>query len=183
MVCPNCKFQQSDDTTECPRCGVIFAKYHSRSDSRLHHGVSRDSFAVPPSVFRQRTKDALCPVDLPINRMAYGGRLLIYAGLVVCGSQFLSTPIESNYVGRSFMHAINLPFHEAGHVIFSPMGRFMQVLGGSLGQLLMHSYKSMALRVAIDLYECIADPKSRCIRRFRGALVVCRESDGHRSIC
>ncbi|WP_447986537.1 hypothetical protein [Nitrospira sp. Nam74] len=56
---------------------------------------------------------------------------------MVCGSKFLSTPMESNYVGQSFMHLINLPFHEAGHVIFSPMGRFIQVLGGSLGQLLM----------------------------------------------
>jgi hypothetical protein len=35
------------------------------------------------------------------------------------------------------LHLVNLPFHEAGHVIFSPFGRFMQVLGGTLGQLLM----------------------------------------------
>src|SRR3989442_15577761 len=45
--------------------------------------------------------------------------------------------METNYVGGHFMHLINLPFHEAGHLIFSPFGRFMTVLGGSLGQLLM----------------------------------------------
>jgi hypothetical protein len=56
---------------------------------------------------------------------------------VLWGLKFLSTPMETNYVGESFMHMINLPFHEAGHLIFSPVGRFMQVLGGSLGQLLM----------------------------------------------
>jgi len=45
--------------------------------------------------------------------------------------------METNYVGAHFMHLINLPFHEAGHLVFSPFGRFMTVLGGSLGQLLM----------------------------------------------
>jgi hypothetical protein len=38
---------------------------------------------------------------------------------------------------QSFMHNINLPFHEAGHIFFSPFGRFMTVLGGSLLQLLV----------------------------------------------
>jgi hypothetical protein len=32
---------------------------------------------------------------------------------------------------------INLPFHEAGHIIFRPFGQFITSLGGTLGQLLM----------------------------------------------
>ncbi|HEY7533394.1 MAG TPA: hypothetical protein VH681_11530, partial [Nitrospiraceae bacterium] len=39
--------------------------------------------------------------------------------------------------GESFLHLINLPFHEAGHLLFMPFGRFMMFLGGSLGQILM----------------------------------------------
>jgi hypothetical protein len=35
---------------------------------------------------------------------------------------------------QSILHLPNLVFHEAGHVIFSPFGRFMTVLGGSLFQ-------------------------------------------------
>ena len=35
------------------------------------------------------------------------------------------------------LHLPNLVFHEAGHVIFSPFGRFMTVLGGSLFQCLV----------------------------------------------
>ena len=35
------------------------------------------------------------------------------------------------------MHRIDRVFHEAGHVLFSPLGDFMSVLGGSLGQLIM----------------------------------------------
>ena len=32
---------------------------------------------------------------------------------------------------------INLPFHEAGHIFFSPFGRFLHVLGGSLLQVII----------------------------------------------
>ena len=35
------------------------------------------------------------------------------------------------------LHLPNLVFHEAGHVIFAPLGRFMSVLGGSLLQVLI----------------------------------------------
>lgn len=35
------------------------------------------------------------------------------------------------------MHLVNLPFHEAGHILLMPFGRFLQVLGGSLMQLAM----------------------------------------------
>jgi hypothetical protein len=45
--------------------------------------------------------------------------------------------IESNAVGASFLHLIDLPFHEAGHVIFMPFGQFLMALGGSLMQLIV----------------------------------------------
>lgn len=142
MLCPNCKFQQPNGHTECPRCGIIFAKYHSTiSDGRAQHGVVReansDTFTALSYMFPQWVKDVLFPAPPLINPVVYGGRLLIYAGFVLWGLKFLSTPMETNYVGESFMHMVNLPFHETGHVVFSPLGRFMQVLGGSLGQLLM----------------------------------------------
>jgi len=38
----------------------------------------------------------------------------------------------------SLLHLVNLPFHEAGHVIFGLFGnQFLMFLGGMLGQLLM----------------------------------------------
>src|SRR5215475_15100475 len=30
MQCPNCRFENQDEATECPRCGIVFAKYHAR---------------------------------------------------------------------------------------------------------------------------------------------------------
>jgi hypothetical protein len=39
-----------------------------------------------------------------------------------------------NVAVSSFMHLLHLPFHEAGHILFSPFGEFMTALGGSLLQ-------------------------------------------------
>jgi hypothetical protein len=36
-----------------------------------------------------------------------------------------------------FMHLVNLPIHEAGHILFIPFGRFMSVAGGSLFQVIV----------------------------------------------
>jgi hypothetical protein len=38
---------------------------------------------------------------------------------------------------NSFMHLVNLVFHEAGHILFMPFGQFMTTLGGSLLQVLV----------------------------------------------
>ena len=35
------------------------------------------------------------------------------------------------------MHLVNLPFHEAGHIVFLPFGKVLHSLGGSLGQVIM----------------------------------------------
>jgi hypothetical protein len=40
-------------------------------------------------------------------------------------------------VGESFLHRVNLPFHEFGHLLFRPFGQWITSLGGTLGQLLM----------------------------------------------
>lgn len=50
---------------------------------------------------------------------------------------FLWWPMRQDTVGSSFLHLINLPFHEAGHIIFSPFGDLMTSFGGSLMQVLV----------------------------------------------
>ena len=47
------------------------------------------------------------------------------------------SPIVNNTTAKSFLHLINLPFHEFGHILFRPFGQFISSLGGSLGQLMM----------------------------------------------
>lgn len=50
------------------------------------------------------------------------------------GARFILEPVEGDYAGRSFMHLINLPFHEAGHLLCAFLGDFLRVLGGTLMQ-------------------------------------------------
>jgi hypothetical protein len=62
-------------------------------------------------------------------------RLVLVAGLAVWTIVLLRTPLPE--LAASFMHLINLPFHEAGHIVFAPLGDFMMSLGGSLLQVLI----------------------------------------------
>ena len=70
------------------------------------------------------------------SRAAVVGRALLLLGLAVYGWRLARLPIGPA-IGDSFLHLVNLPFHEAGHFVFAPLGRFMSVLGGSLMQLLI----------------------------------------------
>jgi hypothetical protein len=63
-------------------------------------------------------------------------RMALIAGLTYWTWQFARTPIGSDAM-ESFLHLPDLVFHEAGHLIFSPLGQFMSVLGGSLMQVLI----------------------------------------------
>lgn len=85
----------------------------------------------------ERTKSLLFDVEPAANPFSLFGRTILLLVLLIWGWQFISTPMEMNYAGESFLHLVNLAFHEAGHIIFSPFGRFLQVLGGTLGQILM----------------------------------------------
>jgi len=50
---------------------------------------------------------------------------------------FLVWPMRQDVIGASFLHLISIPFHEAGHIIFSPLGDIMTAFGGSLAQVLV----------------------------------------------
>jgi len=82
-------------------------------------------------------KEWLVDADTAKDSFSFIGRTAVFLLLVSWGSRFILTPLETNYTGESFLHLINLPFHEAGHLFFMPFGRFMTVLGGSLGQVLI----------------------------------------------
>jgi hypothetical protein len=49
----------------------------------------------------------------------------------------VSSGASADRLNSSFMHLPNLVFHEAGHILWIPFGRFMTVLGGSLTQVLV----------------------------------------------
>ena len=116
------------------RCGIIFAKYRPAPQRQLSSS-SRSSWTQ--SRWAGSAKAWLLDSDQTTDSMTFYGRAAVFVGMVWWGWIFIVTPLETNYTGESFLHLINLPFHEAGHVIFIPFGRFMTILGGSLGQILM----------------------------------------------
>jgi hypothetical protein len=61
----------------------------------------------------------------------------LVALLAVWTVRFATHPLNVEVIGDSFLHLVNLPFHEAGHIFFSPFGSFMMSLGGSLMQVLV----------------------------------------------
>jgi hypothetical protein len=76
--------------------------------------------------------------DLPGSQgPAIAGRALVWVILAWLFLTFATHSIASNYAGRSFLHLPNLVFHEAGHVLFGFLPRFLMVLGGSLTQVLV----------------------------------------------
>ena len=133
-LCPKCHTTYEDGTTECARCGLIFAKYRPPTP--------RPSISIAPSTvgstaWYRFAKAWLIESDTTADSWTFYGRTIVFAGLVWWGWKFIVTPLETNYTGESFFHLVNLPFHEAGHLFFMPFGRFMMFLGGSLGQILM----------------------------------------------
>jgi hypothetical protein len=138
MICPKCGFEQADGNVDCARCGVIFARIHADGDHppliSLH--IDRRAGKADGGANELFLRAGKLILDVPPdeNRLAVVGRTVVCLVMVIWGIRLMTSTIQSNYVGESFMHLVNLPFHEAGHVFFSPFGRFLHVLGGTLGQ-------------------------------------------------
>jgi hypothetical protein len=137
MTCPKCNFEQPDQNLECMRCGIIFEKFRSGRQippqpSPIPFEPEADDEGSPGL-----TKDLLFYVNPQINPLIFWGRVLFFLVILIWGLKFIFTPMQSHYVFKSFWHLVDLPFHEFGHIIFRPFGRFMTSLGGSLAQVLM----------------------------------------------
>jgi len=138
MQCPKCGFEQAGRSDECLRCGVIFSKFCKPQKLDSESDVLPDKEVEPgPQSTGEMLKDLFFDVKFETNPLVLGGRVLFFVIIIVWGVVLISAPMESNYVGKSFWHLVNLPFHEAGHIVFRPFGRIIHSLGGSLGQLLM----------------------------------------------
>jgi len=86
------------------------------------------------------------------------GRAILWAVLLVWGTMMIIGPVEKGW--STFVHHINLPIHETGHLIFLVFGRFVHFLGGSIFQILLPAifaaaflmYKRDAFAAAVMLW-------------------------------
>ena len=60
-----------------------------------------------------------------------------WAFWVFLASLLLLAPDILNPAGWSFLDGVDLIFHEAGHVMFAPLGDTLMLMGGSLFQVLV----------------------------------------------
>jgi hypothetical protein len=143
QTCPKCGYhrQPTDDTAadQCPSCGLQFRKWLKQRYRRGPPG--RGTPASPPPRGRGHAS-LLLDYPEPQERLVLVGRLLLLLILAVWGLRFISMDhrvLQGGLppINYSFLHGVDLVFHEAGHILFRPFGRFITVLGGSLGQLLM----------------------------------------------
>lgn len=138
-VCPKCSAPRQANFDTCPRCGVIFAKVRQRPDQTP---VEQEfDLPVPAAVAAKPVASGVVAI-----RCAFLALLAFYS------FRILTHPVASNYVGESILHLVNLPFHEAGHVLFSPFGRFLQVAGGTIMQLLVPAVVAISFYMRRDRY-------------------------------
>lgn len=138
VICPRCRAEQVVGAEECIRCGVIFAKDRPLPVKSPKTPVSRSRPRWQPAPrWIQAAREWLVELDQAADASTFYGRVVLFVGLLWWGWALIATPLETKEIGESFLHLVNLVFHEAGHVLFAPLGRFMMILGGSLGQVLV----------------------------------------------
>src|SRR5258705_3915357 len=86
---------------------------------------------------RTLAKIPLAALLIILPAVTSAGRALLLALLAWWTWRFVSHPLDWEVMNASFLHLVNLPFHEAGHYIFLPLGEFMTILGGSLMQVIV----------------------------------------------
>lgn len=131
MRCPRCG-AETPEQEACPNCGVFMARYRPMP-RRPVEGPEEGWGRAAWSWLRERAT----ALDPEATRAGVLARAALLAALALWGLWFLARPLDDERLGRSFLHLIHLPFHEAGHVIFAPFGDFLRTLGGTLGQLLV----------------------------------------------
>ena len=136
MICPKCQHEQTESET-CIHCGVIFQKYREYlADSEKKISNERiqkleeegDTESKVSPIFDQDWK--------PVSTLAFVFLSALFLAHIIF---FPKEPVLNDWVFlSSFIHTVNLVFHEAGHVIFAIFGnRTLTILGGSLNQLLI----------------------------------------------
>ncbi len=141
-TCPKCGHKQGASDTGyadiCPACRLNFSKWMKQQFHRTSTYAAKDADDTEQ---HQSLMHSLFARLLYVGNLGGTGRFygyfLLYLIFLVWGWGFILSDLKSPELNASFMHNINLVFHEAGHVIFRLFGNFMAILGGSFLQLII----------------------------------------------
>ncbi len=140
-LCPKCAYQRLPADSHihagvCPACGIAYQKFIDRQRGAADAPAKPLAYdvVVPP---REALQARLLELPPRVDSLAVGGRAAVWCALALWAAWFTLNGIDYESTNSSFLHMVNLPFHEFGHVLFMPFGEFMAILGGSLFQVLM----------------------------------------------
>jgi len=142
MFCPKCQHEQAESEA-CNHCGIIFQKYFEylkRIDSEKNASISRESDQELEKDDGEKSKNSIFSIFnqnwKPVSTPAF---IFLSAVFIAHILFFPKEPVLNDWAFlSSFIHNVNLVFHEAGHVLFAIFGnRTLTVLGGSLNQILI----------------------------------------------
>lgn len=141
-TCPKCHYQRAAIDAQmnpdiCPSCGIVYAKWIARQQATETPPVINIAVEEDDEEPRQTFREFITYVPENIDPAIFWGRVITLVAFMLWGFYFISAGVDWEKIGGSFLHNANLAFHEFGHIFFSPFGRFMMILGGSLFQVLM----------------------------------------------
>jgi hypothetical protein len=143
--CPKCAYprqpKDADPYLECPRCGIVFAKYGKYHQAAaavpVQSPVEEADEGQPLGPWYLRLYDRLMELPEQLDAARLGAQALVLLLMVVWGMQLIADKVMTAQIMYSFWHLVDLPIHEFGHVLFRPFGEWMMYLGGSLFQCLL----------------------------------------------
>lgn len=132
--CPRCGYVQSAAQERCSRCGA------EPADARvgLLGALSR----------RAGTGEDLGSTGTIATVLLVA--LMVWVGLPTALRSPVTASQEASSWAQGLIQMADLVFHEAGHWIFAPFGRFMTVLGGSLLEVLVPTICAAAFVIQGD---------------------------------
>jgi len=142
-TCPKCHYVRAVHDGHlhpgiCPACGIAYEKWRAQKivqpveDVFFEEGFIEEEGEGGISLFSR-----FMEVPERVEPVVFWGRAFTWCALLAWAIYFSSHGVDFEIILGSFLHNINLAFHEFGHVFFAPFGDFMMILGGSLFQVLL----------------------------------------------
>ena len=133
-LCPKCQYQRATSDSQvhsdiCPSCGIVYSRWFAKQND------AAEDILIEPEI-RQSFLQWLTEAPEQVDKPAFWARAICAILFALWTIYFISNGISWEVLGGSFMHGVNLIFHEFGHLFFRPFGEFMTILGGSLFQVL-----------------------------------------------